>query len=345
MENMVVLQNGLRASIDWLSFTVTDSLHNVEEVVNMMGYDMACFTLMPKGGMGYKRMLKLDGYPVTVLYDGAADMGIHVSVSGSAVGEVVRAYKETLAVDTPFGKGYEGLCDTTALMSLLCRIDTVGQFSRLDLAVDDMGSQYYTIEDVVQVLQDGRCVSKFRRWRNLSESYIDGCKVGHTVYLGSRRSDIMLRVYDKGLERGGIGPWVRWELELKDSRACAAVRSLLASEDIGGVCVGILSNYFRVIVLDDCNKSRCSTDSMWAAFVDGIARLRLYVPSAPKTLDDKKDWFKRQVGPTLAGIIVADGGAMDIVVDHFEDYLGHMSRDMIDIVSRVNPDWLDCKEV
>lgn len=311
----------------------------------MMGYSLTSFTKMPKGGMGYKSMLKLDGYPVTVLYDGGKDMGVHVSVSGSAIGDVVRAYKETLAVDTPFGKGYEGICEASALILLLRRIDDVGQFSRVDLAVDDIGSNYYTVDDVVSVLQDGHCVSKFRRWRNLSESYIDGCKVGHTVYLGSRRSDIMLRVYDKGLERGITKPWVRWELELKDSRACTAVRCLLNTGNIGTVCVGILSNYFRVIVLDDCNKSRCSTDAVWSAFVGGIARLQLYVPSIPKTLDDKKAWFKRQVAPTLAGIIVADGGALDIVVNHFEDYLGHMSRDMIDIVNQVNPGWMDCREV
>ena len=73
--------------------------------------------------------------------------------------------------------------------------------------------------------------------------------------------------------------------------------------------------------------------------------MQLYVPSIPKTLDDKKAWFKRQVAPTLAGIIVADGGALDIVVNHFEDYLGHMSRDMIDIVNQVNPGWMDCREV
>ena len=43
----------------------------------MMGYSLTSFTKMPKGGMGYKSMLKLDGYPVTVLYDGGKAIAHH----------------------------------------------------------------------------------------------------------------------------------------------------------------------------------------------------------------------------------------------------------------------------
>ena len=54
----IELKNGLTVGIDWLSFTVTE-LHRVEEITNLMGYTMDDFTPMPKGGMGYKSMIKL----------------------------------------------------------------------------------------------------------------------------------------------------------------------------------------------------------------------------------------------------------------------------------------------
>lgn len=46
-------------------------------------------------------------------------------------------------------------------------------------------------------------VSKFRVYKNMLESTFVNEKTGHTVYFGSRRSEVMLRVYDKQLEQKG----------------------------------------------------------------------------------------------------------------------------------------------
>lgn len=342
-----LMKNGLRVSVDWLSFT-THEFAFWWDVATYLGYSKEQFTELPKGGMGYKHMVKLDGYPVTILYDGKEDMGIHVSISGSAISEVAITCMNLYKVDTPFGIGYEEEhmpLNSTCLLELIKAVIHIGNITRLDLAIDDIGCQYYSIDLLVAILEDSRCISKFRSWRNLCERSVSGDKVGHTIYLGSRKSDIFLRVYDKMLEQKSSFPWVRWEFELKDVRARQVADLLIQESNVGIIAVGLLNNYLRVIQFDNNNKSRCSTDLLWQRFIDGISAVKLYVPSEPKTLEEKREWFKRQVAPTLAGIIIADGGVLDIITSEFEQYINKMSKDMQDILSRVCPDWQKYLEV
>ena len=104
--NLITLDNGLVVSVDWLSFTVM-STADVVDVLDMFGYVMDDFTRMPRGARGYKTMFRLNGYSLSVLCDGNPDMGIHIDVAGSAIGELVRSFSETLKVNTPFGEGYD----------------------------------------------------------------------------------------------------------------------------------------------------------------------------------------------------------------------------------------------
>lgn len=349
------LANALRVSVDWIAFTVTTNEYVVEDVIKFLGYRADDFTKMPKGGNGYKSMINLSGYPVQILYDGTEDMGIHVSISGTAIAEVISKYKETLVSTTPFGNAYfVSSADNTYMLEFLSNIRKIGHISRIDLAIDDIGSKYYTMDDLYKILMDKRVVSKFRNWRHMeSRSISSGDCLGSTIYLGSRKSDIMLRVYDKAKEQvsklklednaESATPWVRWELETKDERANQIVDMLVNLQNLGAVTMGILSNYFRVVILNDSNKSRCTVDPLWQSFVASVDKLSLYVPSVPKTLEEKRDWFIRQVGPTLAGIYIAQNGNLDIVWDYMDSYIDRMSRDLQDLVSRHNPNWLESR--
>lgn len=347
------LANDLRISVDWIAFTVVSNEYTVDDVVKFLGYESGHFTKMPKGGNGYKSMIKLDGYPVQILYDGKEDMGIHVSISGTAIAEVISKYRETLVCATPFGKAYlVENPDNTYMVEFLSAIRRIGHITRIDLAVDDIGSKYYTMDDLYAILMEKRVVSKFRNWKHMeSRSISSGECLGSTIYLGSRKSDIMLRVYDKAKEQvsklaleeaaENMIPWVRWELETKDERANQIVDMLINRQNLGSVTMGVLKNYFRVVVLDDSNKSRCSIDPLWETFITDVDKLCLYLPATPKTLDEKKDWFIRQVGPTLAGIYMAQGGNLDVVFDYMDSYIQRMSRDMQDLVKRHNPGVLE----
>jgi hypothetical protein len=52
-------------------------------------------------------------------------------------------------------------------------------------------------------------------------------QTGLTVYLGSRQSTRLIRIYDKAAESGYDGIWTRIELEAKDPHALAIMRSMI----------------------------------------------------------------------------------------------------------------------
>ena len=315
------MPNGLAVSVDWLGYTIKDM--TVDAVVAFMGFKIQEFSNTGHGANGYRQCLKCHGEEITVLFDGTEEMGVHVNVTGSAVSSAMEHFSSTMRINTPFGVGYNIDIDSTFLREYLKAIRCHGQLTRLDIAVDDFGSNYYAVKDVVEVMEDRRAITLFRKWRNVSARTTSGEYEGHTLYLGNRQSEIFMRVYDKKAEQNVklkslnkpliVQEWVRWELELKKDRANQFASLLIAGQEIGEVCIGVLTRYFRIIELDDCNRSRCSTDALWESFCDGILKRKLTVNKEERTLEKARDWLYRQVAPTLASVVLADGGTIDFV--------------------------------
>lgn len=337
------LQNGLRCSIDWLSFTVESN--DLDSTLEEFGFTITDFYECAKGANGYKKMLILQGSKLRVLFDGAENMGIHFDCSGSAVPDLVQYFKESLMDWTPFNAMALDM-DIAVVQELLSRILSAGHITRLDLAIDNIQDIYYRMQEIDDIWKSGRCIKHFRTFKRTVECDSAGTALGDTIYFGSRSSDLFIRIYDKRLEHNRRFPdnpveheWVRWELELKDNRANNAARLLVQKCSVGSVAVGILSNVFRVIVLDNSNKSRCSTDIKWERFVDGIEALRLYTPKPEKTLEDKYRWVHRQVGPTLTGLILANYGDISWLRNDMEIHAGRMKGSLRSMVTAANPDW------
>lgn len=252
MQTFQFLDNGLKVSIDWISFTVTNDA-SVDAVLSFLGYSREDFGQPSNGAQGYKSSLHLNGHSISVLYDGNDNMGIHVKVSGSAIAELIRSFKETLAVDTPFGPGYEIDFDVSVMQAFFSAVLKIGHFARIDLAVDDIGSSFFTTGDLDELWAQKRIVTPFLTIRNDVSRNSHNVETGHTVYFGSRRSEVFLRVYDKRLEQNAkleragkeliSTPWVRWELECKGSRADSVAKLLVNGSELGSVIVG----FFPVI--------------------------------------------------------------------------------------------------
>lgn len=341
MENGDFLDNGLQVSIDYLAFTATDC-KNPYEVAEMLGFDVDRFTMLDRGGMGYKSAIKLREFPVSIYYDGNENMGVHVVISGSAMSEAMLVFKKSLLTSGPFGEYYEKDFDSTFLSSWLSKIQTFAKFSRIDLAIDDIGSKYFTLDSLEQIFRSGSFVSKFRKKRFIS-SYLNddtGTKTGHTIYFGERSSACFLRIYDKMLEQKYSHskdidlPWVRWELELKEERADHAVRQLINMDNLGAVCVGVLSNSLRLIERDNANKSRCSINPVWQHFINGVSPLSLYVAPPAKTVLRTKKWVNRQVAPALAMLALADGGDIEFLMHLLDVGRTRLNRTHFDAIER-----------
>lgn len=341
------LKNGLYACVDWLAFTITDPW-SVHQVMNFLGFDESQFTKASRGASGYKSMYNLDGHAVSVLYDGAEGMGIHVNIAGSAVAYCVEAYKQKITSGNAFNDEPTMQVDDlslTALSQFLRDIRSIGKLSRLDLAIDDRGKdQFFTCQQIEDYLHADQVITKFRSYQVVKDhKHGQGIK-GHTIYLGARRSDTFLRIYDKMLEQksknpeASDDPWVRWELELKGNRANQAADFLAAGLSMGDLVLGILKNYFRIVIKDDSNLTRCTVIPEWQAFCDGVQSIRLYVPDRPKTLEDKKQWIDKQVLSTLAGLFLAYGGTFCFIEDNLELGIRKMKYNLRELVLKANPD-------
>lgn len=341
--------NNLEVSIDWLGFTFFN-YSSPYDIVAYLGFMENEFSVC-NGRFGYKSALIHNLYPITILYDGNDNMGIHVDISGSGFAYALDSYVNSMREITPWGDSALEYREESYVICYLRHLNDCVKFTRLDLAIDDKGCNYYSVDDVRKICNDGRCASRFKKWNSMKESYIGGADVGNTVYIGKRSSDCFLRVYDKRLEQiskldKDVGfNWVRWELELKKERSQRAVDYLLLDCSLGGVAIGILSNYFRVVVKDDSNITRCSTDPLWKKFVEGVEKLHLSLNKVIKSISKKKDWIIKQCLPTISAVCAAEYGDLSFIVDHLSDAFYRNSRSVLDLVFKENPDLIDALSV
>ena len=315
--------NGLLTSVDWLSFTLDET--DPTAAMSLMGYSLDEFTLCPRGASGYLNQYRHALYPIAILFNGMEGMGVHVDISGSAITDVMKHYEKQYTSKTPFGtEAFEvKKFDLTIFSHLLKDILSCGHFTRIDLAIDDVGAKYYTLKDLSSVLSAGRYVSKFRSYKEITENQDAATCIGHSIYLGSRTSDMMLRVYDKQLEQSKkllsagkapvMHPWVRWEMEIKRNYAQSVARMISSGANLNEIIVGVLSNYFRVIEFTDSNKTRCKVADKWLEFLDGVTKLSLYLAPATKTLDKVKHWLMKQVASSLAAVVIAAEGDAEFI--------------------------------
>lgn len=329
-------ENRLQISCDWISFTLDKK--EVIPCLELFGQERNNYNYMEKGAQGYRKMLRHSHYAITVLFDGNDDMGVHIDVKGSAITYFLQCFRTKQQQPTPFGQGnfyytdelLENFSPDNILPYLFKTILEYGHFTRLDIAIDDKGCRYFSVNDVVNFLNNKDCyIARFRSWKHIEEKSTSCEFLGNTVYMGTRSSDIMLRVYDKQLEQKKkeviTFPWVRWEFELKKERA-----DLFAGEVIDKQCFGILgmrllSWFLRLINQDDSNKSRCSTLPLWDEFINNVGKLKLSINKSEKSVEKSLMWVQRQCAPTIAGLVMANAGDISFLTDKLPEHYNRLS--------------------
>lgn len=105
-----------------------------------------------------------------------------------------------------------------------------------------------------------------------------------TVQFGSKKSKILLRIYDKAQERGGFDyHWIRAELQFNGERAAGFIKKMLETQsNVGELYAGVLKNYLRFIKLDHTRKERCTTVGWWEQFLENAEKIKIF---SPKTVD------------------------------------------------------------
>lgn len=267
--------------IDWLEWTSkTEGDFSDLSPLKLNQDDM---TLLPHGGLGYLEQMTASG--CTVYTRGNQGMGTHFKLSGKGC---------RLAE----GRGV----NLVEVAKTLVKSDR--QITRLDLALD---LDYKVTDKLVEALGGGNYQSRWRGWRVVKGQ---GTSAGFTVYLGSRSSAVMARVYDKALEQKLPGVWDRIELELKKPYASRAA-AMLFRDSLSDLFCGILSKQIRIIEpYQGNNKARARTARWWDDLLGDVRKVTLYEEPEERTLEDLTAWLERQVAPSLFTLAAASGNLM-----------------------------------
>lgn len=188
---------------DWL--TVSSKNDDPQAWVKLLGMESCGWDELGHGRNGYRKGLYFGS--ISILYDGNPGMGACLDMSGQGC----RNFEE-------YGTG-----DFDGLFRLFQQEEGY-HVSRLDVAFDDHSGildiwQLFRDTDKVDEDAEQQFVSKFRKSK-VEKEFDDG-RPGITVYHGSKKSAILIRIYDKAAERGlpKEQHWVRVELQLRDERA------------------------------------------------------------------------------------------------------------------------------
>lgn len=181
----------LSVLIDYLSFTVPGGsvLPILAECKAFLG--VATAEDRGRGMFGYSSSIDLDGYGV-IAYGGENQRGtVLVSINGAGCSRVadfgrVGAWAESLGA----------------------------RITRVDLAADDHKGRVFTVAKAIAAFRQGGFNLGGRP--PASSLHDDmGSGRGCTLYVGSRVSGKLCRVYEKGKQLGdGLSKWVRGEVEL-----------------------------------------------------------------------------------------------------------------------------------
>jgi DNA relaxase NicK len=171
------------------------------------------------------------------------------------------------------------------------------------------------MKDVRAAINEARVVSK---WDcadpsgkiSLSE---EAERKGDVVHFGSMLSEVSGVIYDKAKEQllPASAHWIRCELRTKKAKANAMAAAFVAEGFKAGVAV--LRSYldFKERSETDSNRSRWVTCDWWEKFCFGIEKANLKVEHVKRTVDKVRAWLVKQVAPSLALVLLADGGSTE----------------------------------
>lgn len=142
------------------------------------------------------------------------DMGLHIQWSGSAL---------------------DGL--STSPLELVQFLYSAGaRFTRIDLA-NDCQNFNLKAEDATNEIRAKRFVCRAKK----TPAWFDPSFGGWTQYLGTKASEIHLRIYDKAAELGISGDYTRVELVVRGKRAQKAVEAIVSGADFRSLVAGYVS--------------------------------------------------------------------------------------------------------
>ena len=300
--------------IDWLS--ITSKGLSVKEMQELLGLQNAPWE-SGNGYHGYRSKLWYDS--ISIHYDGTPEMGVWLEMSGQGC----RAYESySSKKDIYKTEMYEPLFRLV--------VDNPKEFNitRLDVAFDEFSG----ILDARRIHND-TIDQKYRSKADYFEAIYSSD--GLSVNVGSTRSKVRIRIYDKRAERlakisdpdqrsrieEDIPHWMRVELQLRDDRALEFIKTMAGcgkcSKDgnplsIGAVYTGVLRNYleygYSVPAKGKSDKLVWHTFPYWENVLMGAEAISIYTqPGTEYNLSRCRNYVYNMAGNAVDALIKIEG--------------------------------------
>ena len=268
-------------------------MHTPEDLISLLGMS-ECPWQTTNGAHGYRDRLWYDC--ISIHFNGRADMGVWLEMSGQGC----RAFET-------YGTG-----DYNTLFKLVLDDSKLIHITRLDIAYDEYD---YTLDI------DKLCKHTLEdKWRSKMEFYeVIQSSNGKSLDIGSKSSDVMIRIYDKLAERlskfrsesekekirDEIPHWIRIEIQMRDERALEFIRQLEGNE-IGNIYCGVLRNYLEYGYWRDLpdGSRKFSTFAYWEKLLNGAEARSIYVkPGTDYNLARCCDYVYNQAGNAVDALL------------------------------------------
>jgi len=293
--------------VDWLSITIPHNrdmemseLENISLWSRFHAKPYTCDTSTWRHGkpmFGYTQAYQ--STRGTIAMFGRLEMGLHIIYSGQAL--------QALSSD---GIEVERVIENAVKYG--------AKATRIDVALD-MYNGVFEVQDYSNSLSRGAAVTASKTWREIKNS-----EGGATLYIGSRASERMVRIYDKKAERArafelvGSDSWIRAEVEFKGDRAKNLMKAFSGND---------IDDVLRSHLIDAID---FPTNVEWKQATRSGATT-VEVSSTVRKLTKTRHWLMTTVAQTIAKEVAQDG-------EFYAQLLSEVNVQIERLLGKIDPD-------
>lgn len=191
--------------------------------------------------------------------------------------------------------------------------------SRLDIAADDKAENE---KDALLNMANMRRYVETQRYVCKSRKVLIMTGAEEMIIFGSAQSDRRLRIYNKALERGVTGHWIRVEMQLRNDAALSFYMNAWNSNDIGATFGGMLLDYLRFTndVKNGINTNRLKAVRWWTKFVGTTKRIKgFYLGGVEYNMKGLYNYLTKQTASSYRTYFELNNGSLDALYEIFAD--------------------------
>lgn len=187
-----------------------------------------------------------------------------------------------------------------------------GKITRLDIAIDDF-SPLFELEELEKKIREHNelIVTKFQSFNFMHETK-NGVSKGMTIYCGSKKSNLFLRFYKKGIQLQQENEEIdlnfnRFEIVMRDDKANSFFKQISKSKRLKEKSVSVLNSYFSVFETEE----KLKYWDKWEQLIQGSMKFKFENVKKQKTIERKKSFLITQASTSLALVLQADQEAKE----------------------------------